>query len=166
MEALWFKASVRAMRAHCERSTAADQSSHAPLCCRSMRIEPEVTQGPPRYFKHSLRQNVTRKLLHRRRHVPQRRCLVFIGNRARTVAADRVPHAGFNAGTRRQPLEGVPPAVKWRKSPATDPQAANPVGEALPCLNGAWLFLFRYLILASVGTDEACYPLLGLLGRD
>ena len=56
-----------------------------------------------------LSQNVTRKLLHRRRHVPQRRCLVFIGNCARTVAADRVPHAGFNAGTRRQPLEGVPP---------------------------------------------------------
>ena len=81
----------------------------AVIAARPMRIEPEVTLGLPRYFKHSLRQNVTRKLLHRRRRVPQRRCLVFIGNRARTVAADRVPHAGFNAGTRRQPLEGVPP---------------------------------------------------------
>src|SRR6516165_5897907 len=37
------------------------------------------------------------------------------------------------------------------KVPCHRPQAAHPVGEALPCLNGAWLFLFRYLILASVG---------------
>jgi hypothetical protein len=56
---------------------------------------------------------VTGKLLRRFRHVTERRHFIFVSNRTRTVAADRVPRSRLDAGSGGTLFERVAPSVIW-----------------------------------------------------